>query len=136
MTDRGPALQVDGGRQLRASLKRAGLDVTDLKAAHRAVAEDVARESRPEAPVGDGGPHPGQLRDTTRASGTQSAAIVRAGSAAVPYAGPIHWGWPNRHIDAQPWLADTAERREPVWSDTYLHAIETIIDTIEGVPTP
>jgi hypothetical protein len=32
----------------------------------------------------------------------QTAAVVRAGRASVPYAGPIHWGWPSRHITAQP----------------------------------
>jgi hypothetical protein len=64
-----------------------------------------------------------------RSSGTQGAAIVRAGGARVPYAGPIHWGWPRRHITARPWLADTAARTQPTWEATYLAALEHIIDS-------
>lgn len=127
MTGRAPTVSVDGGRQLRASLKRAGVGVEDLKAAHKEVADDVARESRPNAPV-----LTGALVATTRGAGTQSAAIVRAGSARVPWAGPIHWGWPAHGIEARPWLAETAEEREPAWSATYLQAIETLIATVEG----
>jgi len=127
MTDRGPTLQVDGARQLRQQLKAAGISVQDLKDAHRVVAEQVATASRPAAPV-----RSGALANSVRAAGTQTAAIVRAGGARVPYAGPIHWGWPNRHITAQPWLAEAAERTEPAWEQTYLDAVQTIIDTIEG----
>jgi len=125
----GPALQVDGARQLRASLRRAGLSVQDLKDAHRAVAETVKAEAAPRAPR-----RTGRLAASVRASGTQSAAIVRAGKKAVPYAGPIHWGWPARNITAQPWLAETAQRTEHKWTATYLDALEHIIDTIEGAP--
>lgn len=132
MSSRDAGLQVEGARQLRASLKRAGVSLQDLKDAHAEVAALVATRSKPEAPVGVGGPHPGQLRDSTRSSGTQSAAIVRAGSAGVPYAGPIHWGWPNRHIVAQPWLYDAAANTQTAWLATYLRAIEAVVDTIEG----
>jgi hypothetical protein len=125
----GPALQVEGARQLRASLKRAGLDVQDLKAAHRAVADMVARESRASAPH-----RTGRLAASVRGAGTQREAIVRAGRKTVPYAGPIHWGWPSRHIAAQPWLYETAQRTEHTWAGTYLDALEHIIDRIEGAP--
>jgi hypothetical protein len=54
----------------------------------------------------------------------------------VPYAGPIHWGWPARHIKAQPWLADTAASTQSTWEGTYLSALEHIIDSIEGAPGP
>lgn len=125
----GPSLQVDGARKLRATLKQAGIDVQDLKDAHRAVADLVDREAEPHAPR-----RSGRLVRTERAAGTQSAAIVRVGRASVPYAGPIHWGWPARHIKPNPWIADAAERSETTWTGTYLHAIETIVNSIEGIP--
>lgn len=124
-----PGLQVEGGRQLRRSLKQAGLDVQDLKDAHREAAELVKREADPNGPR-----RSGRLVASTRAAGTQAAAIVRVGTARVPYAGPIHWGWPARHIAANPWVATAAETTEPAWSQTYLDALETIIHAIEGVP--
>lgn len=126
-----PALQVDGARQLRASLKRAGIDVQDLKAAHKQVADMVAEKSAPRAPR-----RTGRLAGSVRASGTASAAIVRAGRKAVPYAGPIHWGHESRGIAAQPWLAETAERTQETWENTYLKAIQAVIATVEGTSTP
>jgi hypothetical protein len=121
-----PALRVDGARQLRAALKRAGVDVQDLKAAHLAVAKLVKASADPRAPR-----RTGRLAGTTKAYGTQAGARVQAGRKAVPYAGPIHWGWPRRNIRPQPWLWDAAQRTEPAWSREYLAALETIIDTIE-----
>lgn len=126
-----PALQVDGARQLRTALKRAGVDVQDLKDAHRQVAELVAQRSAPRAPR-----RTGRLAATVRPAGTQSAAIVRAGRASVPYAGPIHWGHPSRGITAQPWLAEAAERTQDTWETTYLQALEAIVRTVERTTTP
>jgi hypothetical protein len=128
VTDRGPVLRVDGARQLRASLKAAGVKLDDLKAAHLAVAQLVHRVAQPHAPVGE----TGKLARSERPAGTQSSAIVRAGSAAVPYAGPIHWGWPKRHITAHPWIADAAASTEAAWLGQYMHALERVIDTIKG----
>jgi hypothetical protein len=126
-----PALQVDGARRLRAALRRAGVSVQNLKDAHAAVAAQVAADARPRTPV-----RSGALRASLRSSGTQSAAIVRAGRARVPYAGPIHFGWPGRNIAAQPWITTTAERTQGTWEDTYLRALEQIIATVEGTHTP
>ena len=122
-------IQVDGARQLRASLKRAGLDVQDLKDAHRAVAEMVISRSTPPR-------RSGALAASMRAAGTQREAIMRAGRARVPYAGPIHWGWPARHITANRFISDAVARNEDPALDMYLHALETIIDKIEGTHTP
>lgn len=126
-----PALQVDGARQLRSSLKRAGVSVQDLKAAHKAVADMVATDASPRTPR-----RTGRLAGTLRAAGTQSAAIVRAGRSTVPYAGVIHWGWPAHGIDAQPWIAEAAERKFEPAQAQYLQALEAIIATVEGTTTP
>jgi hypothetical protein len=78
----------------------------------------------------------GALAGSTRGAGTQTAAVVRAGFASVPYAGPTHWGWPSRHIKAQPWLFDAAVSSQEQWTGKYLTALQHIIDTIEGAPGP
>jgi hypothetical protein len=126
---RRPAVEVEGARQLRRSLKAAGVSLADLKSAHAEVAAQVATRAHGRAPKVTG-----RLDASIRSAGTQSAAIVRAGGAAVPYAGPIHWGWPARHITAHPWIADAAEESQDQWSRTYLRAVEQIIDQVEGVP--
>jgi hypothetical protein len=125
------ALQVLGARGLRTTLKQAGLSVQDLKDSHAKVAELVQRGSAPEAPV-----RSGKLKRSMRSSGTQTAAIVRAGTAAVPYAGPIHWGWEARHIAAQPWIWKEAQDSEPQWLELYMHDLEGIVAKIEGVRYP
>lgn len=130
MSRRRPALvEVEGLRTLRASLKRAGVSLQDLKDAHAQVAQTVIRAAAPHAPH-----RTGRLAASVRGSGTQSAAVVRAGRASVPYAGPIHWGWPSRGIKAQPWLFDAAVASQDQWTGIHLRALEKIIDSIEGVP--
>lgn len=74
----------------------------------------------------------GALAGTVRPSGTKTRAVVRAGFARVPYAGPIHWGWPARGIAAQPFLSDAATSTEPAWQNIYLDAINKTIDKVEG----
>lgn len=128
---RGPHLEVEGARTLRRTLKAAGVGLQDLKDAHAEVAQLVVRAAAPHAPH-----RTGALAASTRGAGTQSAAIVRAGRSSVPYAGPVHWGWPKRHIKAQPWLYDAATAAQEQWTGVYLRALEHIIDKIEGAPGP
>jgi hypothetical protein len=128
---RAPVVKVDGLRTLRRTLKAAGVDLQDLKQAHAQVADIVLRTAQPHAPH-----RTGRLASSMRASGTQSAAVVRAGRASVPYAGPIHWGWPKRHIKAQPWIHDAAVASREQWTGKYLAALEHIIDQVEGAPGP
>ncbi|PZE84157.1 HK97 gp10 family phage protein [Curtobacterium sp. MCBD17_032] len=120
-------VQVDGARQLRASLRRAGDDLTDLKAAHKHAAQIAANASADLAPR-----RTGRLQQTIRASGTKTAGIIRAGTARVPYAAPIHWGWSRRHITAQPFLSDGARDSEGRWLPVYTDYVQHTLDSIQG----
>lgn len=118
---------VEGARELRASMKRAGSDLNDLKDAHAEVAAYVASASRSAAPI-----RSGRLAASIRGNRAQASAVVKAGGAAVPYAGVIHWGWAGHGISAQPFMTDTASATEPHWTETYLAAIERIVAKIHG----
>jgi hypothetical protein len=122
-------IQVQGAATLRRTLKRAEGDVGELKRAHAEVAKLVEVRSGPRTPRDSGA-----LADSLRSSGTQSAAIVRAGGARTPYAGPVHWGWPSRNIHAQPWIDQTAEASMDVSAGIYMHAVESVLAKIEGAP--
>jgi hypothetical protein len=122
-----PGIRVEGARQLRSSMRRAGLDLDELKATHDRVAQLVAGRGRSSAPV-----RTGKLAGTVRASGTKTAAVIRAGYARVPYANPIHWGWPRRGIPANPWLSEAAQASEPAWIGIYTAEVDRILDRIEG----
>lgn len=121
-------LRVIGGRNLRRTLAKAGIDLAELKATNAKVAGIVATRGRGMAPVGP----TGRLAGSVRPSGTKTQAVVRAGFARVPYAGPIHWGWPKRNIEAQPFLSEAATSTEATWQDVYMTFIEKVINQVEG----
>lgn len=130
-SSRRPVVKVEGLNTLRRTMREAGVSLQDLKDAHADVARTVVHAAIPRTPH-----RTGALAATLRGTGQQGAAVVRAGRASVPYAGPIHWGWPSRHIAAQPFLWDAIEASKSEWTGQYLHALEQIIHDIEGAPGP
>lgn len=118
-------IEVRGGRRFRSTLRRAGVDLGQLRAAHLGAAQVVTAAASPPR-------RSGRLAATVRAAGTTTAAIVRAGFASVPYAGPIHWGWPSRSIAAQPFLSEAAQSTEAVWAAVYTTEVQKIIDKVKG----
>lgn len=122
-----PTVSVHGARELRAALKRAGVEVNDLKAANERVGELVARAAAPRGPL-----RTGKLTASLRAAKAAGRARVLAGSAAVPYAGPIHWGWEARHIAPQPFIADAARSTESAWLGEYEAALAALIRKVEN----
>lgn len=129
MSNAGTLVSVQGAKTLRATLKAAGIKLDDLKAAHAAVASLVWDRASPRTPT-----RTGRLARTGRPAGTATSAIVRVGTASVPYGGPIHWGWPNRHIAAQPWIYVAAGDTQETWEAMYLQAIEAVMAEVEGTP--
>jgi hypothetical protein len=121
-------IRVEGAAELRRTLKRAGDDLSDLKAAHAGAAQIVVARGRGKAPR-----RRGVLAASVRGSGTKTAAVIRAGGARVPYAGPIHWGWPARNIEAQPFLSEAATETEQIWLELYESSVERILHRIKGI---
>jgi hypothetical protein len=60
-------------------------------------------------------------------SGTARAGVVRAGKKSVPYAGPIHWGWPKRNIKANPFLSKALESETDEVVDVYEDGISKLL---------
>lgn len=125
----GAVHQVDGGRELRKSLRDAGSDLQDLKTVHRQSAQLAANAAAQRAPEVTG-----RLRATIRAAGTKTAGIVRVGNnTRVPYAPVIHWGWPGHHIKANPFAVEGAHASEPVWLPLYQRHIDRTLSQIKGL---
>jgi len=105
---------------------------TELKSAHLEAALVVARQAEYEVPR-----RSGRLEATIRAQATQTKGNVKAGRARVPYAGPIHFGWPTRPnrakgwfggpIRPQPFIYMAADRRLGQVVDAYNNRINEII---------
>jgi hypothetical protein len=119
--------QVEGAKELRRTLRKAGDDMKDLKVAHADAARIVSDAAVPKAPR-----RTGALAGTIRPAGTKTMAIVRAGYARVPYAGVQEWGWPRRNIPAQPYIVPAAHETEADWVKRYDEEIERILGKVEG----
>lgn len=119
-------VQVDGLPQLRRRLRRVEGGLAELKTEHRWIADHVRNRAAPATPR-----RTGRLAGSVRSSGTNTASIVRAGSARIPYAGPIHYGWPARHIRPQPFIIDAARASEPTWTNHFNTTLERLVDSLD-----
>lgn len=120
-------ITVEGAAQLRRTLKAAGDDLQDLKAAHQKVGTFVTKAADPRAPR-----RTGALASSGRPGATKTAALIRYGNARVRYARPIHWGWPRRNIAAHPWAYRTAIATRPQWLQLYQAAVNQVLSRIKG----
>jgi len=94
-----PQLELVGYRQLKKELRQLGDEaVASLKQTNKEAADLVADTARPDIPV-----RSGRLKGTLRTTGTMRGGVVRMGRKAVLYAGPVHFGWPNRPNAAKGW---------------------------------
>jgi len=101
------AVEVEGARQLRKALAELGDDAVDeLKAVNMKGVEVVLAEALTRVPV-----RSGRLYETVRGSATKTRGTIRAGFKRVPYAGPVHFGWPARHIEPNLFLYDAVDER-------------------------
>ena len=84
----------------------------------------VAQAARRRAPV-----RTGTLRNSIRTGKHRYGFVIRVGSKAkVPYAGPIHFGWPKRRIKPNPFLYDALDERRQELHASYANRVQDIID--------
>jgi hypothetical protein len=127
-------IEVRGARELARALKAADPALLrELRAENKRLAGMVADTAESHVPV-----RSGALRASIRAGSTQRSGTVKAGSRAVPYAGPIHFGWfvrkdPARGgpIKPNPFLYRALdERRDEVFA-AYTEAVKRITAKID-----
>jgi hypothetical protein len=116
-------IQINGLKETRAALRGVSVDSKqDIKQAHRAAAEIVAKQAKYEVPR-----RSGALEASIRAAATQTQGKVKAGFARTPYAGPIHFGWPTRPNPAKGW------RGGPIRPQPFIYeAADKRIDEVVG----
>jgi phage gpG-like protein len=120
----GPQVRVEGLPQLKASMRKAGLDMADLKEATSRAAQVVQAASRSSAPH-----RSGALAGSITASKGANKAIV--GSRLV-YGNPIHWGWAAHNISAQPFISEAGRATEGQWLQAYEQELQQILDRVTG----
>lgn len=85
-----PSVRVEGLRETVRQLERFGVATDDLKDAFGKISQEVVEEASDRVHVVTG-----DLRGTIRPARTKNKAVVRAGSAAVPYAAVVNYHNPG-----------------------------------------
>jgi hypothetical protein len=103
-----------------------GADLKDMQRTNKAAAQPVSDRAR------DIAPHlTGALSRSVRPTATQREGAVLSGSRAVPYAGPIHFGWPARNIEPQPFLYDALDDRRDQVVEVYEARVESLVRKLD-----
>lgn len=119
----GSRIQIEGLKETQAALRAVSDDLKkEMKPTHLQAAEIIVEGSKKYVPV-----RSGRLSSSIRAFATQTGGRVRVGSAATPYAGPIHFGWPARRIKPQPFIYDAMDERRQQVLNVYAERISRII---------
>ena len=115
--------EIEGLREVQKALNKFS-DATrkEMKSTHLQAAEIVVGASKRFVPI-----KTGALAQSIRASAVMTGGRVRVGSASVPYAGPIHFGWPARRIKPQPFIYDALDTRRGEVSRLYEKRIAVLM---------
>lgn len=120
----GGKLEIGGLRELQRDLNQLAKDSRDdMKETHQKAGEIVAAAAKPLAPV-----RSGALSATIVSAPTKRQGRVRVGRGqSVPYAGPIHFGWPARRIKAQPFIYEALDGRRDEVLEAYERRMNELI---------
>jgi len=114
--------EIKGLREINQAMKGLSDDTKKkLKDTHRRAAEIVIAGAKRYVPV-----QSGALAASIRNGSTQRQGRVRIGSASVPYAGPIHFGWPSRRIKPQPFIYEALDERRAAVAMAYAERIDQL----------
>ena len=101
-----------------------------MKDTHRKAGEIIAVAAKPLAPN-----LTGRLSSTIVSAPTQRQGRVRIGRGqSVPYAGPIHFGWPARRIKPQPFIYEALDGRRDEVLKVYEQRMDQLIRAHDFAP--
>jgi hypothetical protein len=119
-----PDVRIEGLDTFISTMDKAAKALQDMGAAHRSASALIASAVAAAAPR-----RTGRLSSSVRATGGRSGGAV---DVTAPYAGPIEWGWPSRHIDGTHFAMNAARATEPQWVKYYEDAVAKAIDEVKG----
>ncbi len=119
-------VKIENLAKVRRELKKLSSDV-DYRAmeflpVNKSIAAAVLGDAKAYVPVLSG-----DLSGTMRAAATKTSARVKAGYKSIPYAGPIHFGWPARRIKPQPFFYDAIDKRRDDIKRRYDNLVKDLI---------
>ena len=115
----GGGVRVEGLSRVVRDLQGLGLEVSDLKDAFSTIAAEATERIVRHTPRKSGA-----LVASVRGNRAKSKAVVRAGKAAVPYAGAINYGWARRGIAPSEFM----QKGEQEYAPTAIKRLESEIE--------
>lgn len=92
-------ITISGVKEVTNALNKLGKDLESNIELNKELSTNLSQKASAMAPR-----LTGALASSVQGNPSAEKAQILAGSAAVPYAGVIEYGWPDRNIDAQPYL--------------------------------
>jgi hypothetical protein len=124
----GETIHVSGLKAAVRDLSKLDADArVEIKTLNLAAAEAIARDAAVRAPR-----RLGLLADSIKSKATAFSASVTAGGPLVPYAAPIHWGWPRRNIAPQPFMYEALDARRDEVVAAYEKGMQKLADKVQG----
>src|SRR4029077_13956956 len=114
-------IEVQGLNKLTRALKKAGVEIKDLKDANQRVGNVVVQASGPITPH-----RTGALASSLRVAQRQSGVIVRAGGGRIRYAKYVEYG--TRKMGARSYLVKGAQDSQPRWMTEYENELQKVMD--------
>lgn len=124
------AIEFDGLNQILKQFDEIGAPKDAIKQANKRVGTIVVNKAKTLVPIKDG-----DLLGSIRAAALLNRVVVRAGSAKIPYANPIHWGWfydrenfIYKNIMPNPFLAEALDYNRDEIYTKYATEMQKLID--------
>lgn len=117
-------VKVTGLKELIAALHVSAIQMPDdVGSVNKSAAASLVPAARGLTPY-----RSGALAGSIRAGASQRKGVIRAGSATVPYAAVIHWGWPRHHIAANPFLTNAVKANVDTIRELYVDELQNLLD--------
>jgi len=114
------AITIQGVKEVTDSLNKLARDLESNIELNKELSTNLSQKASALAPR-----LTGALASSVQGNPSAEKAQILAGSAAVPYAGVIEYGWPNRNIQAQPYL-------NPAVNNNMGYIVEKYNDSIQA----
>lgn len=113
---------VQGVNEVKASLDKIEKGIKENLELNKELSNTLAQKASAMAPK-----LTGALASSVAGNASSERAQIVAGSASVPYAGVIEYGWPSRNINAQPYLIPAVNNNMGYVIQKYEDSIKDIV---------
>jgi hypothetical protein len=115
-------ITISGVEQVKDTLDKLGKDLESNTELNKELSSSLSQKASAMAPR-----LTGALASSVKGNPSAEKAQILAGSAAVPYAGVQEYGWPEKNINAQPYLRPAVHNNMGYIIEKYNESIQKAI---------